>query len=85
MYQRALLGYNKDPPPNAKPQLNLFYNMGVLSRDLQEFKRAKEYFDTAYQGCQELLGPQHALASDALDQLNIEIERNTPRAGNSDG
>lgn len=80
MYQRALLGYTRNPPSNVRPQLDLFYNIALVSRDLEEFERAKQYFNKAYQGYRELFGPQHALTIYALNQLNREIERDTQRA-----
>ena len=70
MYQRALLGYARNPPTKAMSKLNLFYNMGLLYRDMQRFEKAKEFFRQAHEGYQELLGPQHAKTIDALNQLN---------------
>ncbi len=85
MYQRALAGYTRNSPSNTISQLNLFYNMGVLYRQLQKFERAKGFFNQAYEGRKMLLGPQHAHTIDALDQLNAEIERATQEAERSDG
>ena len=88
MYQRALLGYTRDPPSNAKSakaQLDLFYNMGLLSRDMQNFERAKDFFRQAHEGYQKLLGSEKAETIGALDQLNIEIERSTREAEGSSG
>ena len=84
MYQRVLLRYTKNPPTNPKAQLDLFYNMGWSSRDTQNFDRAKDFFSRAHEGCEKLLGSQHAETIDALKQLNIEIERNTQGAESSD-
>ena len=80
MFQRALLSYTKNPPPNPKAHLDLFNVMGSLSRDLQDFDSAKGFFKQAHEGYQELLGSQHGETIDALNQLNIEIERSTQGA-----
>ena len=80
MYQRALAGYNKNPPRGARSRLDLFYNMGLLCRALQNFDRAKGFFNQAYEGYQELWGSQHASTINALNQLNVEIERDTQGA-----
>ncbi len=85
MYQRALAGYTRNPSLNTISQLNPFYNMGLLSRDLQNFERAKGFFNQAYEGCKKLLGPQHAKTIEALNQLNIEIERDSEGNEKSDG
>ena len=84
MYQRALLGYTRNPPANAKSQLDLFYNMGLLYQDMQQFEKAKDFFSQAHAGCQELLGSQHAETIDALKQLNSEVERNKDGAKSPD-
>ena len=76
MYQRALLGYTRNPPANAKSQLYLFYNMGLLYQDMQQFEKVKDFLSQALAGYQELLRYQHADTSDALKQLNTEVERN---------
>ena len=77
MYQRALLGYARNSPPTVNSQLDLLYNTGLLYRDMENFESAKDYFRQAHEGCQKLLGSQHAETIDALKQLNIEIERDT--------
>ena len=85
MYQRVLLSYTKNPPTNPKAQLDLFYNMGWSSRDTQNFDRAKDFFSRAHEGCEKLLGSQHAETIDALEELNAEIERDSRRTERSDG
>ena len=75
MFQWALLGYTKNPPANPKSQLNLFFNIGSLSRETQDFERAKEYLSKVYQGYEELFGSQHPETIDALEKLRIVIER----------
>ena len=77
MFQRALAGCNEMASPNTPLELSLFYNMGLLSRGFQHFERAKEFFTQAYEGRAQLLGSQHPNTIKALEELNIEIERNT--------
>ena len=84
MYQRALLGHARNPLSSAKSHPDLFYNMGLLCRDLQSFERARGFFEQAHKGYQKLLGSQHAETVDALNQLNMEIARDTKRAETSD-
>ena len=83
IYQRALVGYTRNPPPDPKSQLYLYYRMGLLSRDLQNFERAKRYFNKAYQGSQTLLGPTNDETIDALYQFNREVERGKQGAESS--
>ena len=37
MYQRALLGYTRNPPEGSRRQPHLFYNIGLLYQDIQNF------------------------------------------------
>ena len=83
MYQRALLSYTKASYPNTKPKLDLLYNMGLFYRKMQDFDKAKGFFNQAYEGHQRLLGSQHTETIDALEQLNIEIERSMQGAESS--
>lgn len=85
MYQRALDGFTRTPPSDVKSQLDLFYNMGLLSRDMHNFERAKLFFNQAHEGFQKILGSQHALTVKALYRLNKEIERSTQGDATSDG
>ena len=66
-------------------RLRLFFNMGLLYRDLQDFEKAKGFFREAYEGRQSLLGPQHADTIAALKLLNEEIQRSTLQAENTGG
>lgn len=56
----------------------------MLYRAMGNFESAKDHFSKAYEGFKKLLEPQHTYTIDALEQLNLEIERNVERAENSD-
>ena len=85
MYLWALLECSRNPPPDPKKQLQLYYNTGLLYQDMQNFEKAKEFFSQAYQGSQELLGSQHDDTVKALIRVNIEMVRKEQPAAFASG
>lgn len=59
-------------------RVDLLYNLGLFYRKLRDFERAKEFFRQAHEGCQSLLGSQHADTVGALEELNQSIKHLAP-------
>ena len=81
-FLRVLRGYIRNPPPNREEPHRLFYNMGMLYQDMQDFEKAKTFFSQACQERRELLGSEHFEmigTSSALSELDEEIERRKHR------
>ena len=84
-FLRFLRGYIRNPPRDLEEPLRLFYCMGVLYQDMQDFEKAREFLSQAYKGRRELLGSQHLGTIKALNALReldekIEQEKQGPRS-----